>query len=202
MSRERFTDADVTYITANFVRLEALCAARAESADDVRALVEQRLLPQPSYVLPDGTGMFPTDYFRLLDEAGVDGLRDHFAARHRTATRAAQRARPDELERDWEAYLDGAYGVCLRHVTPETIVRKRVLVSSLCELLMLPRPDDAEWRRTLRCQIDELDELEREFAPDCDRSDAHGRPPTRDVLVRAARERHPHVFREHGSLAP
>jgi Family of unknown function (DUF6058) len=79
-------------------------------------------------------------------------------------------------------------------VTPEAIVRKTALVASLCELLMLPRPRNADWRRALREQVDELDALEREFSPDHDRSDEHERPPTRDLLIGAARERYPDVF--------
>lgn len=202
MSRTKFTDADLVYIRANYLTLEALCAARPESADEVQALIEQRRVPRPSYVLDDGTGMFPTDYFRVIDEAGgVDGLSDQFAARHRAAS-LAQCANPDELERDWDAYLNGIHGICLRQVTPEAIVRKAVLVSSLCELLMLPRPRNAEWRQALREQVGELDALEREFAPDYDRSDEQDRPPTRDLLINAARERYADVFGEDGSLAP
>jgi hypothetical protein len=69
--------------------------------------------------------MFPADYFRLVDEAGaVDAIPEYFAARHREATRA-QRVAVDELARDWEKYLDGTYGVCLRAVTPEGSCGKR-----------------------------------------------------------------------------
>jgi Family of unknown function (DUF6058) len=190
----RFTAADIDYIRANYLTLDELCADRPESPVGIEALIDARRLPRPSYVLDDGTAMVPADYFRLVDEAGgVDALRGHFAARHREATRA-QRAAADELERDWEDYLDGAYGICLRVVTPEGIVRKGALVSSLSELLMLPRPRNAEWRRALREQVDELDALEREFSPDYDRSDEHERPPTRDLLIEAARARYPDVL--------
>jgi hypothetical protein len=137
--------------------------------------------------------MFPADYFRLVDEAGgVDELREHFAARHREAIRAS-RARADELEQDWEEYLNGTYGICLREVTPEAMVRKAELVSSLAELLTLPSPRNDEWRRALRDQVEELDTREREFAPDYDRSDEHDRLPTRDLLIEAARVRYPDV---------
>lgn len=194
MSEAKFTDSDLAYISANYITLDALCADRAESPDDVRALIERGKLPRPSYVLDDGTGMFPADYFRLVDEAGgVDNLREHFAARHRAAT-LAERSKADELELDWDGYLSGTYGICLRDVTPEAIVRKTVLVSSLCELLMLPRPRNPEWRRTLHEQVEELDALEREFAPDYDRGDDQDRPPTRDLLIKAARERYRDVF--------
>jgi hypothetical protein len=136
--------------------------------------------------------MFPADYFRLVDDAGgPEGPREHFTTRHRAASAARQ---GNDLEQDWEMYLDGTWGICLRDVTPETIVRKNVLVSSLCELLVLARPRYADWRHALREQVDELDDLEREFAPDYDRSDAVDRPPTRDLIIATALERYPEVF--------
>ena len=182
------TEADLEYISSNYLTLEQLCHGRAESPKELRSLMAARRLPQPSYVLPDGTGMFPADYFRLVDEAGsVDGLREHFAGRHRAA-------KGKDLDQDWEMYLDGTWGICLRDVTPETIVRKNTLVSSLCELLVLARTREPEWQTALREQVDELDELEREFAPDYDRSDAMDRLPTRDLIIAAARERYPQVF--------
>ena len=184
----KLSDADLEYISSNYLTLERLCKGRAESPEELRGLIADRKLPQPSYVLPDGTGMFPADYFRLVDDAGgVDGLRDHFAARHRSA-------KGNDLDQDWKMYLDGTWGICLRDVAPETIVRKNTLVSSLCELLVLARPRDPEWQHSLREQVDELDALEREFAPDYDRSDAVDRPPTRDLIIAAARKRYPDVF--------
>jgi Family of unknown function (DUF6058) len=194
MISTELTDADLAYIAANYVTLEDLCADRAEDSEEVRALIDERRLPQPSYVLADGTGMFPADYFRLVDEAGgIEALEGHFAARHRSAT-FAREAAARELERDWEWYLDGTWGICLRDVTPETIVRKNTLVWSLSELLMCPRPGSAEWRRALREQVEELDALEREFAPDWDRGEAQERPPTRDLLIGGARERYSELF--------
>lgn len=192
----KFTPADLAYIRADYLTLEELCAERLESPGAVEALIAARRLPRPSYVLEDETGMFPADYFGLVDEAGgVDSLPEHFAARHRQATRA-ERVPVDDLEQDWEAYLDGTYGVCLRALTPENIVRKSALVASLSQLLMLPRPRSVEWRRSLREQVDELDALERDFAPDYDRGEAQERPPTRDLLIKAARERYSDVFAE------
>jgi uncharacterized protein DUF6058 len=194
VTRATFTDGDVVYINANYRTLDELCTDRTESAAEVQALIDQGRLPQPSYVLDDGTAMFPTDYFRLVEEAcGVDALCSHFTARYRAASRR-EPAHVEELDRDWHAFMNGVYGVCLRQVTPETIVRKTVLVSSLCELLMLPRPRSRAWRRVLREQVDELDTLEREFSPHYDRSDEQDRPPTRDLLVNAARARFPDVF--------
>src|SRR5213594_2886145 len=171
------TEADLEYISSNYLTLEQLSEGRAESPDELRSLIAARKLPEPSYVLPDGTGMFPADYFRLVDEAGgVDGLREHLAARHRAAD-------GKDVDQDWEMYLDGTWGICLNDVTPETIVRKNTLVASLSELLMLPRPDSEDWRVSLREQVDELGALERGFTPDWDRGEAQERPPTRDLLL-------------------
>jgi hypothetical protein len=55
---------------------------------------------------------------------------------------------------------------------------------------------ERKWRAVLRAQVDELDALEREFAPDHDRSDEQERAPTRDLLIAAAYERFPDVFAE------
>lgn len=46
----------------------------------------------------------------------------------------------------------------------------------------------------MRAGVDELDALEREFAPDYDRNDDRERLPTRDLLIEAARKRYPDVF--------
>lgn len=191
----RLTDADVDYVRDNYATLPELCADRPESPEQVEGLIEQGLLPRPSYVLEDGTGFFPRDYFRLVDEAGgPKGLRAAFASRFRVAKESGQA--DDELDQAWSTYLEGVWGVCLRDVTPETIVRKSALVTSLCELLMLARPTSREWRDDLRAQVDELDALEREFSPDYDRGDQQERLPTRDLLITAARERYPELLSE------
>jgi len=184
-----YTTADLEYVRANYVTLEQLCAERPETPTEVRALIDAARLPKPSYVLDDGTAMFPVDYFRFVDEAGGPAaLRERFEERF-----AAADGR--ELDLHWEAYLEGTYGVCLWDVTPETIARKAALVSSISELLMLARPREADWRLRLRAEVDELDALEREFTPDFDRNEERfGRKPTRDLLIDAARERYPDVF--------
>ena len=184
-----FTDADLAYIRANYVTLDELCAERVETPSEVRRRIEGGVLPRPSYVLDEGTEMFPHDYFRLADDAGgVNRLRRHFEERLRAAG-------DGDVDGQWEGYLSGIYAVCLREVTPETIARKTKLVTSLCELLMLAKPRDPDWRERLRSEVDELDELEREFAPDYDRNEERfGCKPTRDLLISAARERFPDVF--------
>lgn len=190
----QYTSADLAYISANYLTLEALCAERPESPAQVEEMIDEARLPKPSYVLDDGIGMFPADYFCLVDEAcGLEQLRDHFAARHRAAA-LKEETTVDRCEEDWEEYLNGTYGICLRRVTPEGIVRKTALVSSVSALLVLPRPRSPEWRRLLREQLDELDAIERAFAPDYDRAESNDGPPTRDLLIRFARHRYPAVF--------
>ena len=182
------SDADVRYVRANYVTLEELAAARGETPDAVRALVESGRLPRPSYVLPDGTEMVPRDYFAFLDEAGsVEAIRPLFERRFVAAGGA-----PGSVDEEWQHYLSGVYGVCLRDVTPENIVRKESLVTEIDGLLADAKPGDQSWRARLRAAVDELDALEREFSPDYDRS--LGTPPSRDRCVKAARERFPDVF--------
>jgi hypothetical protein len=157
-----YTAADLDYLRANYLTLEQVCAERPESLEKIRALIAKGRLPKPSYVLDDGTEMFPADYFRFVDEAGgPDALPARFAERLAAAG-------ADDLDLHWRSYMDGIYGVCLWDVTPETIARKAKLVSSISELLMLARPAEADWRQRLRDEVEELDALERQFTPDYD----------------------------------
>jgi hypothetical protein len=133
--------------------------------------------------------MVPADYFVLVDEVGgPERLREEFERRHREAG-----GPPAELEADWDGYIDGVYGVCLRSVSPESIVRKAQLVVSVGLLLEHAWPDDARWQERLAREVEELDALEREFSPDYDRR-RFGRPPTRDALIAAARGHYPDLF--------
>ena len=183
-----YTAADLEYVRANFLSLEELCASRGESVDRTRALIAAEQLPGPSYVLDDGTEMVPRDYFRLVDEAGGE------AALHQVFARRFLEAggTEDDLVSEWEGYLSGDYGVCLKQLTPENIVRKSRLVTEIDALLGNPRPDDAAWRDRLRRSVDELDDLERQFAPQYDR--ARWGPSSRDRCVTMAHERFPDVF--------
>jgi hypothetical protein len=191
-----FTAADRTYLRANYFPLEELCEGRGENPADARRLIEDGLLPQPSYTV-DGIDMFPADYFELYDQAGgALRLREFFERRYRTAAAGyPDLATEESVQTAWDAYLRGVWGQCLRHVTPETAVRKRALVDSLCKLIALPKPRDPEWQEQLRSEVKGLDEIEREFAPDYDRAEWNDRPPTRDLLIDEARRRFPEVFR-------
>jgi uncharacterized protein DUF6058 len=186
------TEADIEYIRAGFVPLEELCDKHGEDTFAVRAQIESGRLPKPSYVLDDGTEMMPSDYFDLVDEAGgIDGLHDDFVARYT----AAARAEPEpllEAEDEWAAYLSGEYGVCLRTVMPENIARKSALAERVDRLLARPHLDDTDWGNSVRAAVDELDALERDFAP-YDRI-RFGGPVSHDRLVDGARKRYPDVF--------
>jgi uncharacterized protein DUF6058 len=187
------TDADRDYVLASFVSLSDLAGAREASVEEIRNLIEDGRLPRPSYVMDDGTEMVPADYFRLVDEAGgVEALRESFLARYREAA-GAETARLDDAETEWRSYLSGEYGVCLRTVTPETIVRKSALVGAIEGLLSKRRPDDPRWGEDLRRAVEELDALERPFAPHYDRT-RFGGPSSRDRLITAVHAEYPEIF--------
>src|SRR5436305_15079949 len=77
-----YTAADLDYLRANYVTLEQVCAERPDSPEEIRALIAKGRLPRPSYVLDDGTELFPADYFRFVDQAGgPGGLRARLAER-------------------------------------------------------------------------------------------------------------------------
>jgi Family of unknown function (DUF6058) len=176
------TAADVAYVRANYLTLEEACAARAERPDDVRAGIAEGRLPQPSYVLPDGTEMVPGDYFAIADAGREDFARRFLDAGGSVAA----------LEEEWQGYLSGAYGVCLKKQSPENIVRKDQLVREIQGLLAEPKPSDPDWSDRLRRAVDELDRLERPFAPQYDR--ARWGLSSRDRCITAPRERFPEAF--------
>ena len=186
-------EADTAYVRAGFVPLDELCAEGGRNENETRAAIAEGRLPAASYVLADGTEMVPPDYFALADAAGgADRLRVAFLERY-SAAAAAETAQLATAEEEWDSYLSGLYGVCLKHVTPETIARKSALVAELDALLARPQPESAEWASELRARVDELDALERPFAPNYDRL-RFGGPSSRDRLVTAPRRAYPELF--------
>jgi hypothetical protein len=188
-----FTDADLAYLRSTFATLDEICAGRRDTPDEVRRLIAERKLPQPSYVLDDGTELVPHDYFALADAAGaVDRLRAEYERRYHAALhRYGLPLDTALLERRWEQYLDGISGICMRDVTPETIVRKRMLIDAIEGLLADPDPENDRWRSRLRGSVDELDSIEKDFAPDYDRAQF---VPTRDTYIRDVRARYPRLW--------
>ncbi|HEY2259710.1 MAG TPA: DUF6058 family natural product biosynthesis protein [Solirubrobacteraceae bacterium] len=170
---------DIEYVRTTFVAME----------DAVRPLVERRVLPQATYVLPDGTPMVPPDHAGLLDDAGGDP--DAVAARFQERFLAAGGA-PAALGEEYESWLTGDYGACLWQTTPEAIVAKCGLMEAITALLADPRESDQRWRAATRAAVDALDALERPFAR-YDR-ERFGGPSSRDRLIAATRERYPDLW--------
>lgn len=188
------SDADVTYIRDSFVPLDELCARRGIEVEDVRGLVQQRCLPRASYILDDGTEMAPPDYFALYDAARDEPVEALF--RRRLAARAQElgvSCGETELAEEWEGYLSGDFGVCLREVTPENICAKGMHMTIIEQLLAAPRPRDQAWLDELAQHVNALDRLERPFAQ-FDR--ARWGAVSRDRLIIAVRERYPQAFAE------
>ena len=177
--------ADLRYVREEFFSLEQLALHEGIDRHRLERWIEEGALPRPAYLLPDGTAMFPGDLVALARSAGgVDLLPAHFARRIELATGligASTRAS------DWEDYLSGEFGICLRQVTPETMVLKETLVERIGQALEAPRPDDPRWRNVLAFQIDGLDALVRPFARvDQDR---FGQQTSRERLVEGPRRR-------------
>jgi hypothetical protein len=169
--------ADEDYVRSHFVPLAEVAGHRLA---EVRDAIAAGRLPAPAYLLDDGTEMVAPDYLTFPDQAG-DDLEATFKDRVAAAGLDA--------DAEWRDYLSGVYAVCLRTVTPETIIRKTRLVEEIEGLLADARPRDPDWRGALRTAIDALDELERPFAP----LDEHrlGKRPTRKRLIEDPRERWP-----------
>lgn len=172
-------ERDIAYVKEWFVALD----------DSARPYVERGVLPQPTYVLPDGTPMVPADHAQLLRD--VDGDPDAVADDFRVRFIFAG-GHPDEVQHEYEAWLSGEYGARLHSTTPEAIAAKSALVGAIEALLARPVPSHGWWRGALRGAVDALDSLEREFA-ECDRL-RHCVPTSRDRLITASRRRFPRVW--------
>ncbi|HET9155989.1 MAG TPA: DUF6058 family natural product biosynthesis protein [Myxococcaceae bacterium] len=178
---------DLEYVRRSYLPLEEIAHREKVNARRIATCIEAGQLPRPAYLLPDGTPLFPPDLLELLRSAGsVDALPEHFARRTEVAARLLGFG-ANTREADWEDYLSGEYGICLRQVTPETLVLKEALVERLDRALAAPRPDDPRWRRALAFEVDGLDALIRPFAR-VDRI-RFGRPTSRERLVEAPRRR-------------
>ncbi len=171
---------DLEYVRQNFRPMSVAA----------RPLVERGVLPQATYVMPDGTAMVPLDHEALLQDAGGDPGAVEARFRERFLAAGGDPAQADE---EHEAWLSGGYGICLRATTPEAIVAKGALVASITALLERADPADTGWRIALRASVDALDSLECQFAQ-FDR-ERFGGPVTRDRLITGVRERFPELWR-------
>jgi hypothetical protein len=177
--------SDIAYVRTHYLTFDRLARGLGE------ADWPGTRLPRATYRLTDGSLWYPRDWWRLHDEAGgVAELPAMFARRLRAASEALDH--PCDPVQEWDAYLAGLYGACLRDVTPEAIVRKDRLVARLDRALGDPRPESPSWLATLRGDVDALDALSRPFAV-CDRV-RFGRPTSRDRLIDGARRGFPQAF--------
>jgi hypothetical protein len=172
---------DIAYVRAHFEPIEA----------EACELVERGLLPQATYVLPDGTPMVPADHAQLLDDAGGNpaDIEAHFIERFIAAGGERSQAR-EELR----AWLSGEYGACLWQTSPEAIIAKTGLTTAIRALLSRPAPADPSWRAIVRSATDALDSLERPFAK-YDR-ERFGSPTSRDRLITETRRLFPDAFQD------
>jgi hypothetical protein len=182
-----YSPADLEYIATDYRTLEQLCAGRDYTPARVREHIAEGRLPRATYVLPDGVEVFPLDYFALVDDAGaVEALPDHFRSRYAAAGGAEH-----EADEDWQGYLSGQFGVCLRSVTPEAMVAKTRLIAAIEQLLAAPSEASEAWRAGLRENVAALDALERPFT-DCDR--LRWGDTSRDRYITRVRRRYPAAF--------
>jgi hypothetical protein len=181
---------DVAYVRRSYLNLEAVAAAEGLSRAELADLITSHVVPGPAYVLPSDEPMFPRDLCALLRSAGTAvEVPGHFRSRFVSIARCHGPLDPERIDAEWESYLSGAYGVCLRQVTPETIFLKEWLVSAIEADLRAPDPESPTWRRRLCEQVEGLDALLRPFAS-CDRV-RFGRPTSRERCIDVPRARYP-----------
>ena len=186
-SHPPLTGEDLDYVRASYLPLAEIARRDQVEAGQLAGWIEAGQLPRPAYLLPDGAPVFPPDLLDLVRSAGsVAALPEHFSQRTELAARLLGFGAKTR-EADWEDYLSGEYGICLRQVTPETLVLKEALVQRLDRAFTAPRPEDPRWRRALAFEVDGLDALIRPFAR-VDRV-RFGRPTSRERLVEAPRRR-------------
>lgn len=188
MSDATYTERDRRYIQSHFRRLDDLVRSYGLDLETVRAAIAEEALPRPSYHV-DGTDWVPEDFLERGLKDGLDPSRvrtrflDDYAAAYEA--RYGRSPDPEKARQAWRDYLTGAYGVCLRHATPEGIVTKGYLITAIEELLATPRPEEEHWRTALAEAVAALDALERPFAAG-DR-ERFGGLVSRDIYVTAVR---------------
>ena len=184
---------DETYIRREFFLLEDLCFGRQARPSDYRNQVRSRELPLPAYVI-DSVEYYPPDYFLFPDsvEPGSD-INEAFLARYRRIAAAYNESPSTNIvNQEYEGYLSGEYGVCLKTVTPETIFLKGFVMARIDELFENPKPVDETWRSKLHGLVNRLDGLERQFAP-CD-TGRFGSLPSRVRYIDRASKEYPEAF--------
>lgn len=156
---EPITDiGDIEYVRSTFARLDEVARQHQCTLEDIRRRIEAGELAHPTYALADGTAYVPRSY---LEEACSF---EEFSERVRRA--AADRnmlLSSAQVQDEWNAYLSGGYGLCLRVPSPENIVEKTWLMAQIDRLLADARPNDVGWKLALESLVDALDDLEAAF---------------------------------------
>lgn len=150
------TPDDKRYIRSEFIELSELCSAMGADIEALRHEIAIGIRPQPAYVLDDGAEFVARDYLSLETD------KTRFEAR--LHARAVELGVPmHEVARIWAEYLGGGFGICLIHVSPESIVEKEFHISRIAELTEGNIPLGEHDRNALRRHVDALDALERPF---------------------------------------
>lgn len=168
--------------------------------------------PRPTYVTEDGKDWYPPAYAELVRRATAQKM-DQKALFHRDFERALERLRrtdptgyraeptgpgrteispESDTESNWQGFLSGEYGACLRAAWVPCMLRKGKLMWAIEELVAKSELDDPSSRTRLRRSVDSLDRLEMPFAQ-WDRIRI-GKPVSRDTHIRSIRLRFPEVF--------
>ena len=180
------TPEDIAYVRGGFATSDQL--ARGVLGERGWA---GRELPRATYQTPDGALWFACDWWRLFDDAGgVACVRPLFE--RRLVAAAGRIGHQVDVASEWDAYVAGLYGACLREVTPENIAMKEFVAAAIERRLADPRPEDGAWCAALRADVETLDGLTRPFAA-CDRV-RFGKPTSRDRLITEVRARFVQVF--------
>ncbi|MGC2289799.1 MAG: DUF6058 family natural product biosynthesis protein [Thermoplasmata archaeon] len=203
---------DDRYIRSRFVGLDWLVARTKVSRATFLQWQSQGLFPKPTYVTAEGEQwysrayaplvlramyvktdlktLFREDYSRALEQLRYTNPADYRAELAKSGT---ARARPEAvIELEWQGFLSGEYGACLRVAWVPCILRKGKLMRTIDELVAHPNPEAPGWKRRLRQSVDSLDRLEMPFTA-WDRV-RFGKPVSRDTHIQSIRLRFPHVF--------
>jgi hypothetical protein len=198
---------DDRYIRTHFVTRTELARLCGLSDGEVRERQSQDEFPQPTYTTSDGVEWYPRGYAVAVRRAADSGitLRTLFFEDFRRLCSPSDdegsgpdRGSSDQTPLDprileeWEGYLSGEYGACLKVPWVPCILQKAGLMARIDALLTVPNPESWAWANELRHAVNALDRLEQPFAR-WDRI-RFGGPVSRDRYISAVRTRYPHVF--------
>lgn len=181
----------IRYLEQHFLTSDQLLERCAADATQLERLQQSRVMPQPSYRLRLDLGcdsffgahteQMAVDYYAKAYSAWFalamtfddeDVARSHFHQRYRArlaqlaedgiAPASAAFAGDAHLQTEWEAFLDGTYGLCSASGLPEDIAAKEAATALIRELTESGGEVD---RSRLRKAVDLLNRAAAPFAP-------------------------------------